>query len=125
MRIEHRFVDSFPPISEMEPGVLYVSMKYRSAAHLCACGCRGEVVTPIRKGAWRFCFDGESVTLSPSVGSRNLACKSHYFIRDGEILWAPDWMDEPDVTQTQSPNSVEADEPRRTFWSYVRGLFGL
>ena len=86
MRLIHVFVDSFP--EPLEQGNLYVSMRYASVAHLCACGCGHEVVTPIRKRGWRLAFDGEGITLSPSIGSHNLACRSHYFIRDNEIRWA-------------------------------------
>lgn len=86
MRLEHVFVDSFP--EPLEEGKLYVSMQYASAAHLCACGCGNEVVTPIRKRGWKLMFDGESITLSPSIGSHNLNCRSHYFIKENEICWA-------------------------------------
>jgi hypothetical protein len=87
MRLTDVFVESFP--QPLEGGKLYVSMQYASAAHLCPCGCGREVVTPIRKGAWRLEFDGEGVTLFPSVGSRNLDCRSHYFIRASRIEWLP------------------------------------
>lgn len=86
MRLEHVFVDSFP--EPLEEGKLYVSMEYASVAHLCACGCGNEVVTPIRKRGWKLMFDGESITLSPSVGNHNLNCRSHYFIKENEIRWA-------------------------------------
>jgi len=86
--MNHEFVEIFPDILEHEK--LYVSMRYRTAAHLCACGCGRKVVTPIRKGAWKLEFDGDSITLFPSIGSSNLACRSHYFIRDGIVKWLPE-----------------------------------
>lgn len=86
MRLTHVFVDSFP--EPLEPGKLYVSMQYASVAHSCACGCGAEVVTPIRRRGWRLAFDGESITLSPSIGSHNLACQSHYLIIENEVRWA-------------------------------------
>jgi hypothetical protein len=86
MRLTHVFVDSFP--ESLEEGKLYVSMRYASVAHLCVCGCGNEVVTPIRKRGWKLTFDGENITLSPSIGNHNLACQSHYFIRESEIYWA-------------------------------------
>ena len=86
MRLTHVFVDSFP--EPLEEGKLYVSMHYSSVAHLCAGGCGNEVVTPIRKRGWKLTFDGESITLSPSVGNHNLPCRSHYLIRENEIHWA-------------------------------------
>lgn len=87
MRLIHIFVEHFP--EPLEAGKLYVSMQYASAAHLCACGCGHEVVTPIRRrDGWKLVFDGESISLSPSIGSRNLACRSHYFITHGQVRWA-------------------------------------
>lgn len=86
--MNHEFVESFP--ESLEHGKLYVSMRYRTAAHLCACGCGRKVITPIRKGAWKLEFDGDSITLFPSIGSSNLSCRSHYFIRDGIVKWLPE-----------------------------------
>ena len=48
------FVTSFPP--ELEPGVLYVSAQFSTAAHLCACGCRREVITPLSPAQWVMTF---------------------------------------------------------------------
>ena len=65
-RLEHRFVEHIP--EHLEPGVLYVSMKYATAAHSCCCGCGEEVVTPFTPTDWQMIFDGETVSLRPSVG---------------------------------------------------------
>jgi len=42
-QIEH--VHSMP--KELSPGILYVSEEFRTAAHLCACGCGSKVRTPL------------------------------------------------------------------------------
>ena len=88
----HRFVDSVP--ENMDGGVIYVSVKYRSVMHLCACGCGSEVVTPLSPTDWRLTFDGVSVSLDPSVGNWSLACRPHYFIRGNKAVWASDMSDE-------------------------------
>ena len=78
--------------SPVESGVPY---KYKSSAllrNLQACGCGKEVVTPIRPNKWTLSFDGESVSLSPSIGSWSLECQSHYFIRKNRIRWVPPWQ---------------------------------
>ena len=62
-------------------------MKYATASHLCACGCGEKVVTPISKQAWSLLFNGEGITLSPSIGNYEQACKSHYFIQENCIIW--------------------------------------
>ena len=81
-----RFVESIP--EELEGGVLYVSMTFATAMHLCACGCGREVVTPLSPTDWNLWFDGEHVTLDPSVGNWCFPCRSHYWIRKNGIRWA-------------------------------------
>jgi hypothetical protein len=87
MKINHitaEFVRSFP--SELEPGRLYVSTLFSIASHLCACGCRREVVTPLSPVQWVLTFDG-SVSVRPSIGNWALPCQSHYLIERGEVRW--------------------------------------
>lgn len=90
--LRHQFVESVP--ERMEEGVVYVSIKYRSVIHLCVCGCKSEVVTPLSPTDWRLTFDGVSVSLDPSVGNWSLPCRSHYFIRRNKAVWAGDWSKE-------------------------------
>jgi hypothetical protein len=79
------FVEYIP--LEIEEGFLYISMKYATATHLCACGCGERVVTPISKRAWSLSYNGEEVTLTPSIGNYEQECQSHYFIRNNRIDW--------------------------------------
>lgn len=79
------FVTSFP--NELESGVLYVSAEFSTATHLCACGCRREVVTPLSPAQWVLTFDG-SISVRPSIGNWALPCQSHYVIDHGDIRWA-------------------------------------
>ena len=44
-KLRPEFVEYIPTV--LEEGILYISMKYATAVHLCACGCRQKVVTPI------------------------------------------------------------------------------
>lgn len=85
MKFEHRFVDGAPPT--LEPGVLYVSMRHKSVLHLCACGCGHEVVTPLAPHRWSLAFDGETVSLEPSIGNSALPCRSHYYVTNNEVDW--------------------------------------
>jgi hypothetical protein len=84
--IEHEFVDLVP--RKLKEGTLYVSIEFATATHKCFCGCGAEVVTPISPVGWQVTFDGETVSLSPSVGSWSLKCKSHYWIRRNQVQWA-------------------------------------
>jgi hypothetical protein len=96
--VTHKFVDEVP--ERLEPGTLYVSMRYATALHLCCCGCGSEVVTPLSPVQWRVTFDGETITLDPSVGSWALPCRSHYVIRNGHVIEALPWSEE-EVRQGQ------------------------
>lgn len=80
------FVDAMP--EDIEPGQLYISVRFRTASHLCACGCGLRVVTPIKPTKWSFEYNGESVSLAPSIGRWQLPCKSHYWIRNNRVHWS-------------------------------------
>lgn len=80
------FVDEIPV--DLEHGKLYLSCRYRAAIHLCACGCGAKISTPLHPTGWRLHYDGESVTLSPSVGNWSEKCQSHYVIRNNKVLWS-------------------------------------
>ncbi len=83
-RLEHRFVRFIP--DQLETAILYVSIEYRTATHLCCCGCGDKVVTPISPADWELTFNGRTVSLWPSIAGGR--CKSHYVIRQGRVAWA-------------------------------------
>ena len=83
----------------LEPGVLYVSTRFKTAAHLCACGCGTKVVTSLKPGGWSLTRTrGGVASLEPSVGNFNLPCQSHYWIRGGKITWDRPWTPEQIAT---------------------------
>ena len=84
--MKHKFIEHIP--ENLENGIIYISIEHCVVIHKCACGCGKEVVTPISRNGWQLSFDGETVTLNPSIGNWNLKCKSHYFIRDNTIISA-------------------------------------
>jgi hypothetical protein len=90
--LEPQFVEFLP--EKLDEGVLYISIPYATTAHLCACGCREEVVAPLSPTDWRLTFDGETVSLEPSIGNWSFACQSHYWIEDNRVDWAPRWSKE-------------------------------
>lgn len=90
--LEHRFVPNIP--RALEPGVLYISIEYATAMHSCCCGCGEAVVTPLGPTDWKLIFDGETVSLWPSVGNWSYACKSHYVIEHNQVIAALPWSDE-------------------------------
>jgi len=104
-QLEHRFVEQLP--ERLEPGVLYICMKYATSAHSCCCGCGEEVVTPFTPTDWRMTFDGVTVSLSPSIGNWNFPCRSHYFICDGRVVEAASWTDEQVKTERRRDKAAK------------------
>lgn len=86
MTLTHRFVNQIPEI--LEDNVIYVSIPFETVIHKCCCGCGREVVTPLSPTDWSLTFDGETITLNPSIGNWNFECKSHYFIKNNKVIWA-------------------------------------
>ena len=84
--LKHMFVEFIP--DRLESGALYVSMAFATVAHRCCCGCGSEVVTPLSPTDWKLIFDGESVSLEPSIGNWSFPCQSHYWITGGKIRWS-------------------------------------
>jgi hypothetical protein len=62
-------------------------------------------------------YDGETVSLDPSVGNWSLPCRSHYWIRRGAVRWAPAWTDE------EIEENREGDRAAK-YWFYGRWLHG-
>lgn len=85
-QITHLFVDHIP--QKLEEGTLYISIPLATAMHRCLCGCGTEIATPLTPTDWQLTFDGDSVSLSPSVGNWSLPCRSHYWIERNRVLWS-------------------------------------
>lgn len=83
--------------ADLDEGILYISLDYATAVHLCACGCSSKVVTPFSPADWQLVFDG-TVSLRPSIGNGHLPCRSHYFIRQDRI----DWVRKMNASATQA-----------------------
>lgn len=86
--IQPVFVAEIP--DHLDQGILYVSLPYAIALHLCACGCGNEVSTPLTPVDWRLTFDGRA-SLWPSIGNWSLPCRSHYVIAHDRVRWADQW----------------------------------
>ena len=84
--LHHEFVEFIP--DKPRAGTLYISIPYTTAVHRCACGCGCEVVTPLSPTDWKLTFDGETISLSPSIGNWSFECQSHYWVEHDRIRWA-------------------------------------
>lgn len=101
----HRFVELLP--AKLEADTLYVSIEYKTVAHLCCCGCGKEVVTPITPNDWSLTYNGRDISLSPSIGNWDFKCRSHYWIKNDNVIWAENW------TEKQIENTKKLDATRK------------
>lgn len=111
--------------SPLEHGTVYISVKHRLTEHLCACGCGTEVSLPLSPTDWRVEYDGESVSLRPSIGNWRLPCRSHYVIDKGRTRWCLDWTDqEIRMGRARDREAKKTDIARRRrrtrWWSRIR-----
>lgn len=136
--IVHKFVEFIP--NELEPGTLYISIEYATAVHKCCCGCGSRVVTPLSPTDWKLIFDGRSASLDPSIGNWSFPCRSHYWIKNDQVKWAPKWsQQEIDRARVQDRRAKIAFESRgsmtegrvrstasawNALWRRVRRWFG-
>lgn len=89
--IRYEFVDLIPDV--VEEGVLYISIPYATSTHKCACGCGEIIVIPIKPMDWEIIWNGETISINPSIGNWSLPCQSHYWIEENKIIWARKWND--------------------------------
>ena len=139
----HEFVEFIP--APLQPGTLYVSIRFGTATHLCACGCGNKVVTPLRPTDWKLIYDGKSVSLDPSIGNWSFECRSHYWIKNNRIRWADQWSKEkieagraqdsrakdryykaPDAEPMPPPAKLEIDAatPDKSIWQKLKNWWG-
>lgn len=105
----HKFVKAFP--DKLDDGVLYVSVEFGTAAHLCFCGCGSEVYTRFSPRDWSMKFDGETVSINPSIGNWSFVCQSHYILAYGRVRWADKWSRE----RIELGRAVDRDRKERHF----------
>lgn len=111
------YVDSFPKV--LEEGHLYISRPFRTACHRCCCGCGTKIVTPLRPTEYRLTDVGGRVSLFPSIGNWNHACRSHYVIRNGQVVAAGD-MSQEEIEEGRLRDAAEKrvyySPPQRSWW---------
>ncbi|WP_461094656.1 DUF6527 family protein [Spirosoma gilvum] len=90
--LQPSFVKFIP--ESLEDGIIYISIDYCTAIHNCVCGCGNKVVTPFTPTDWELSFNGETISLSPSIGNWSFDCRSHYWIKRSKIQWAGQWSQE-------------------------------
>src|SRR3989344_5109341 len=122
MKLSHKFVKNIP--DTLENGVVYVSMDYSTAIHKCCCGCGNEIVTPLSPTDWKLSFDGETISLYPSIGNWSLPCQSHYWITDNEVEWASRWtkrqIERGRIEEEQDKEKNYGKKKRRSIFGFFK-----
>jgi hypothetical protein len=90
--LSYKFVEYIP--ENIEDGMMYISISFATVVHKCCCGCGNEVITPLSPTDWKLIFDGQTVSIDPSIGNWGFNCKSHYWIKQNQIIWARQWSQE-------------------------------
>jgi hypothetical protein len=83
---------------KLQEGIIYLEARTWQprdqpywARFLCPCGCGELTMISLQAGhhpCWSAMVDPKGrVTLSPSV-ARTVGCKAHYFIKEGNVIWA-------------------------------------
>jgi hypothetical protein len=139
--LTHEFVEFIP--DKLEEGKLYVSIEYATVVHKCCCGCGAEVVTPLSSTDWKLIFDGETVSLDPSIGNWSVPCRSHYWIRNNRVKWSTQWSkaqiergrkqdlfaketyyggreDPADAVSEVQATAPQTEKPMRGFWRSLK-----
>lgn len=132
-RVNHQFVRNLP--DDLAEGIVYISIEYATVAHKCFCGCRREVITPLSPTDWRLIYDGQTISLDPSIGNWNYPCQSHYWIEENRVRWAPKWS-RADIDQGRRLDRVAKaahfhenarpspqEAPDVGLWQRIRGWF--
>lgn len=107
------FVEFIP--SKLADGVLYISIQYATVSHLCACGCGTRVVTPLSPPKWSLTFDGDTVSLSPSIGNWQFPCRSHYWISRNRVRWARQFS-EMEIAEVRRRDTEDVGRYQRGEW---------
>ena len=121
--LNHRFVEQIP--EQLDEGIIYVSIPFETILHKCCCGCGKEVVTPLSPSDWSITFDGETVSLKPSIDNWNFECGSHYWIRRNKVHWVDDLWDleiENDANRNQ-PASRDLSDIGKNLKLWLKKLF--
>lgn len=90
--LKNKFVEFIP--DTLEQGVIYVALQFGTVAHKCCCGCGNEVFTPLSPTDWKLTYDGDSISLHPSIGNWSFPCQSHYWITKNKVKWSGQWSTE-------------------------------
>ncbi len=65
-------------------------------------------MAPFTPTDWKMTFDGETISLCPSIGNWTLKCRSHYVIDHGKVVKAGPWSDEQVEAERRRDRTAKA-----------------
>ena len=65
---------------------------------------------PTLPAQWSFTYDGDSISVRPSVGNWSFACKSHYVINKGHVRWARGFFSD-EIARNRARDRAALDGP--------------
>ena len=113
-RWELVWVEDMPPV--LEEGKVYVSILHDLTEHLCACGCGEEISLRLSPSGWQIEYDGETISISPSIGNWQLPCSSHYFIIQNQTVEAEQWTTTRILAERKQNKRQKAHSLRISRW---------
>ena len=122
------YVDRIVP--PLDAQTVYISEQFEVAALLCPCGCGHQINLLLGDGHRIEDRDGKP-SISPSIGVWDSPCRSHFWIRNGEVAWAEEWSDDrinrAMINQTLRHSALETKHmPVFLRWTLkIRKFFGL
>jgi hypothetical protein len=84
MRFVYEQADPIPKL--MQPGVVYHDADFELAELICPCGC-GHRITLLVPDGHQISVAGTTPSISPSIAVCDAPCGSHFFIREGRVVW--------------------------------------
>ena len=126
LNFTHEFVEHIP--KNLDGRKIYISIHFGTVVHLCACGCGNEIVTPLSPTDWALTYNGETISLSPSIGNWGFTCQSHYWIENDEIRWSYRWSQEEiekgrardQITKGRHFTTLEGKAKDHNAWSHLK-----
>lgn len=125
--LQHKFVQTIP--EHIESGVLYISTEFRMSSHKCGCGCGERIDILFSPTDWELIFNGETVSIYPSIGNWNYKCQSHYYITENKFVFAPKWtkkqISDGRKRDLHRKDKHYSNDKQKTLKNRLRKFFGL
>ena len=85
---------------------------------------------PLARSEWRIVYDGDTVSIRPSIGNWRLPCKSHYLILENRTIWCVSWTAEEisagrKEDRTERQRDMRRRRAERSWWRQALKKVGI